>query len=140
MRSSIVVHRFSSIAVLSIVQSAELGNNLPESNQYKEIEYTEQYSVCKYFLILSHRFCLSSQLIWQMFYPSRHDLRIKALRDMLSRDPGNNSFTIPLIHHSKYTLFPPGPISASTGNPQIQVVNNRIIQHIENIMRCLNFF
>ncbi len=23
-----------------------------------------------------------------MFYPSRHDLRIKALRDMLSRDPG----------------------------------------------------
>ncbi len=129
MRSSIVVHRFSSIAVLSIVQSAELGNNLPESNQYKEIEYTEQYSVCNYFLILSHRFCLSS----------RHDLRIKALRDMLSRDPGNNSFTIPLIHHSKYTLFPPCPISASTGNPQIQVVNNRIIQHIESIMRCLHF-
>ena len=49
------VHRFSSITVLSIVQSAELGNNVPESSQYKEIEYTDQYSVCKYFLILSQR-------------------------------------------------------------------------------------
>ena len=85
------VHRFSSIAVLSIVQSAELGNNLPESNQYKEIEYTEQYSVCKYFLILSHRFCLSSQSRPGTFLPDSRD----------------NSFTIPLIYCSKYTLLPP---------------------------------
>ncbi len=39
--------------VLSIVQSAGLGNNLSKPNQYTEIEYLGQYSVCKFFLILS---------------------------------------------------------------------------------------
>ncbi len=47
------VHRFSSMVVLSIVQSAGLGNNLSKPNQYTEIEYLGQYSVCKFFLILS---------------------------------------------------------------------------------------
>ncbi len=39
------------MAVLFIVQPAGQVNNFPEPNQYTEIEYLGQYSVCKFFPI-----------------------------------------------------------------------------------------